>query len=122
MNLMMQMKPSLVEVMYNMTHIWKAQDGNYDVSKMKNQHIRDIILLLGKKQTDWLVREQQAKALGFAIGPYYIQDKPVQEWLVIFYEELHNRTGEKLKEIISWLHTWNPHEYNRTSNFCIKLH
>lgn len=37
MNLMMQMKPSLVEVMYNMTHIWKAQNNNYYISKILNK-------------------------------------------------------------------------------------
>lgn len=97
-----------------MSNIWKSKDGNYNVSQMTDQHIRDIILILGKKQTDWLIREQQAKALGFAIGPYYTQDKPVQEWLVIFYQELHNRAGEKLKEIATWLHTWNPHDPHQT--------
>jgi hypothetical protein len=95
-------------------NIWQANNREYDVTKMNVEHIRNIIIVLGTKQDTWLKRSKEAQAQGYNIGPLFIQDKPVQEWLTILYKELHKRTGDKLNNIKEWLATWEKYDSPRT--------
>jgi len=80
-----------------------------DITLMSSERIQNTILLLHKKQQQWKLIEQDAFSKGYTITPILIQDKPVQNWLEIFYKELHERAQKQIEFALTILKRTNTY-------------